>query len=726
MRRINQSKIGKLACILLAAVMGSSVISASAGPIIPEWKRVVPPAAEGENVAVYFSNGDNEILFNEPPIDSPEAIDEVLDVLKKAYGVKRIYWRAPQVDQILYKGVFREEAAHHGPWGKWMNHLFADLKTGDYMISAAKARGMEVWGVAALFDHGSQAYVEYPTKGYGPFFFESAIRLKYPEAIPVDRAGIRRMSGPICFAYPEARKELVRLYTDLVRDKGYDGLSFQTYVENQGTRFDDEYGFNEPIVVEFKKRYGVDIRTEPYDREKLAELRGEYLTQFFRELREAMRPLNVKISVMLDAKTPDLPQYWLAFRDILLSGRITVDWRAYAREDLVDELFVYFNGDPMPLVRQAMKELGDTEVDFATLSSSGFPASFHDLRDAGVWRTVSGQMEDMEYGYHEPQPVSALDGDDFVAKLSVLSQMGANTTELDIKRVIAATSDESLLVRRQALRLLLTIGQSQRQLITPDVINAVIARLDDPQNIVRCTAVHTLGSIGDSSAMPDLYDAVGRHANPMMLILPPGPLATLPDERTDDVILGLRHPAASARIFAMSALNGRIRPAAWPALIESETHSEWMVRWNVARALENVLTPEALACLSRMVDDSHPVVRSMAVRNLSLRLKGNGRDLSEPSLAFVKKLDGMFAQYGEGSTRPDAEWGWRTIGEALDRFGPAGREVLERYLQQDDDKVLADRAWNVIYVRQDDHKPVIITLEEAEAGYQMHPSHQRD
>jgi len=115
----------------------------------------------------------------------------------------------------------------------------------------------------------------------------------------------------------------------------------------------------------------------------------------------------------------------------------------------------------------------------------------------------------------------------------------------------------------------------------------------------------------------------------------------------------------------------------------------------------------------------------MAVRNLSLRLKGDSQDLSEPSLDFVKKLDGMFAQYGGGSTRSDAEWGWRTVGEALDRMGPPGREVLERYLDQDKDKVLADHAWNVLYVKQEDHQPVIITVEEAEAGYRMHPSRRR-
>jgi HEAT repeat protein len=707
--------------LVVGVILWALPVSGRTG--IPDWDRSIPAAVEGENAAVYFSNGDNEIFYTAPPIDSPEAIDEMLDVLKKAYGVKRIYWRAPQIEQLIYYGKVRDEAAHHGPWAKWMDYLFDELGTGDHMIRAAKARGMEVWGVAALFDHGSQAFIEYPTKGQGPFFTESFVRLNHPEAIPVDRAGIRRMSGPVSFAYPEARLALVKLYVALVRDKGYDGLNFHLYVENQGTRFDDEFGFNDPIVEAYKDRHGVDIRSEFYDKELLAKLRGEYLTQFFRELRKAMQPLGVEIGVTLGAKYPDQPQRWLAFRDSMLSGRIQVDWRAYAREGLVDEIFVYFDGDPMPTVRQVIKEVGDTGVALATISSAGFPESSHDLRDAGVWRIISGQSEELEYGYHQHQSANALDGDDFVARLSVLTQMGAGTTELDINRVIAATRDPSILVRRRALRLLVTIGQSQPQHITPEVIDAVIERLDDPQNIVRCTAVNTLANIGDSASMPALYDAIGRHANPMMHLITTAPLASLPEERTDDLILGLRHPSPDARIVAIRNVGGgRARPEAWPALIENASHAEWLVRWNVARALEHIRTPESITCLRQLLDDPHPTVRSMAVRNFSLRLHSDTRWVGGSYVYAVDKLAGMFAEYGDGSTRVDADWGWRTIGEALARMGPRGSEVLEGYLNQDDDKLLAERAWSVLYVKQDAFKIIKITEEEAEAGYRMHPS----
>ena len=46
----------------------------------------------------------------------------------------------------------------------------------------------------------------------------------------------------------------------------------------------DDYGFNEPIVKEYKRRYGRDILREDFDLAKWRELRGEYFTLFLREL----------------------------------------------------------------------------------------------------------------------------------------------------------------------------------------------------------------------------------------------------------------------------------------------------------------------------------------------------------------------------------------------------------------------------------------------------------
>ena len=87
-----------------------------------------------------------------------------------------------------------------------------------------------------------------------PQRFPVALAMEHPEWVPVDRSGLLRQGGPIEFAYPDARKALVDLHMKFVRQDGYDGVLLITYAENYSMRFQDEFGFNEPIVQEFKRR----------------------------------------------------------------------------------------------------------------------------------------------------------------------------------------------------------------------------------------------------------------------------------------------------------------------------------------------------------------------------------------------------------------------------------------------------------------------------------------
>jgi hypothetical protein len=138
--------------------------------------------------------------------------------------------------------------------------------------------------------------------------------------------------------------------------------------------------------------------------------------------------------------------------------------------------------------------------------------------------------------------------------------------------------------------------------------------------------------------------------------------------------------------------------------------------------LEFIYPDDANERLFEMFDDPHPTVRNIAVRNLAKRLKTETRWVGGMQHNVITKLTDTFAAYGENSTRDDAEWGWRSTGLALLQMGPRGREELERFMNQTDDPILADRAWNVLNVKEQDFDVVIITEEEAEAGYREHPS----
>src|SRR5438132_14252827 len=89
-----------------------------------------------------------------------------------------------------------------------------------------------------------------------------------------------------------------------------DGITFFTYCENYGIRFEDEFGFNQPIVDEYKRRYGTDIRTQDFDKHLWRYLRGECVTKFLQELKAALKPYGKKLGMSLNPKEPNFPQPW--------------------------------------------------------------------------------------------------------------------------------------------------------------------------------------------------------------------------------------------------------------------------------------------------------------------------------------------------------------------------------------------------------------------------------
>ena len=141
-----------------------------------------------------------------------------------------------------------------------------------------------------------------------PYQAEERVRIEHPEWIPCDRWGERRAPGPLEYAYPGARKQFVDRVLRHVA--AYDGVAFYTYVENYGYRYPEEFGFNEPIVSEFIRRYGVDIRTQKFDKQAWYRLRGEYVTQVLTELHAALSRKHKKLSIVVWADNPTAPMGW--------------------------------------------------------------------------------------------------------------------------------------------------------------------------------------------------------------------------------------------------------------------------------------------------------------------------------------------------------------------------------------------------------------------------------
>lgn len=679
------------------------------------------PPIENEHVSCFVTTGDNDFVHYFPPVCSKASIDDLFDILKKVYKVEKIYWRAMNEEQVLDHSLIRQDCWMYDYW-QWSRHLHEEIGTEQYGIDAGRQRGIEMWGFTSLFDHGSQAAMHYP-RDTGPYMFEWFQRIEHPEWVPIDRYGLRRMAGAVCFEYPEARKALVDMYVNLARRSNYQGILFYLYVEAFHLRFNDEFGFNEPIVNEYKKRYGVDITKQNYDVYALAHMRGEYLTQFFRELKAALQPYGIKVGICLSPNYPQYPQVWMIEPEALNSGRIFVDWRRYIREGLVDEINVWASTkSPYELINEILDEIKETSCKVSTLHAGHFPKMSEYFASRGVIRGMIAATEEFEQGYPDKQPVSALDGDDFIAKLSVLHQMATGQSPVDISKIIAATKDSHIYVRRRAV---VTLGAIQAS--GPEAIAAIEAALDDSEAGVRSYAVDVLAKIGNSKSIDKIYQMLDTKGNFMIRLAATGllteeGLSKLPLERTDDLIRGLHHANPFVRMVAVESLGrGTYRPGALKEILELVNDHSPKVRREAARTLRRYGSAEAGVALLNLLDDPAAFVRVMAASSLPSLFD----DEAIRSRAFTKLRD-MFASYNKAYNGSDADWAWRHVGESLEKTGDDGVEVLNGFLSQNADYTLADHAWQILYVKLSPDKILPITSEQAQAGYEKHPKLRRN
>ena len=579
-------------------------------PAEAEWRP--RPAEPGESVYVYVSNGDNELLYTSPPVESEAAIDDYLDIICRVYHAKRLYWRGAQIEQIVNRSVQRPESRSHGEWLQWMGYLKNEVKTTQYAVEAAHARGLEVWGVAALLDHGGAAHVG-TGKGYGPMAVELRERVEHPEWVPIDRYGIRRMSGPLCLAYPAARRALVELFTEIATASGYDGILFHTYAEQFHARFDDEFGFNEPIVKAYEKRFGVNVfaNDQPYDVHAMAHLRGEYLTALVRELRTSLRQHDIGLGLMLDSVTPHYPQRWGLY-DMRVTGRIIVDWPRYVDEQLVDQLWINYNGPQHETVNRVLAhvEQAETPCEVIMMHSDAYPPQYQHFRTRGVSRVMPGSYDHYHWGYLGPQPVTAMDGTDFIAKLSVLHQMRTDQTPFDLHRAIDLIDDPHVYVRRMAVDLLGEKGAD-----SAEARAAVETCLNDPENCVRTYAARALIRLGAPGGIDRVYGMLADNGTYMLKnVALPWNLQTLPVDRTPDLTRGLRSPHEVVRAAVLEACrSGPLRPDVVPVTVGLAADRSFDIRWRATRVLGRFPASEpARSALLKLLDDPHPVVRSMA------------------------------------------------------------------------------------------------------------------
>jgi hypothetical protein len=276
-------------------------------PVIPLMLAAsiaaAPPTAGHRPVDVYCSTGDHLWVAEREPVDSPAAIEAMMEWMSATYGARRICWRGggSEIWDRHYK-VGADRPVQYDWAVNWKRELFREGNISAAAVRAAHAREMEIYLYTGLFEHGVQ-----PDVGIiAPYLIEDRLRIRHPEWCMLDRWGERRCPGPLSLAYPQVRARLVERMVESVRRFGWDGVTFYTYVENVGLRYPDEFGFNEPVIALFQQRYPDtdprgDLTTQ--QREHWRRCRGTFVTRYLRELHEALAAESADLTLILDSAT---------------------------------------------------------------------------------------------------------------------------------------------------------------------------------------------------------------------------------------------------------------------------------------------------------------------------------------------------------------------------------------------------------------------------------------
>ena len=659
-------------------------------------------------VHVLCGTGDHLWVWEREPVDSPATVTAMVEWMARTYKVGRMYWRGGQSHLWDRHVKLGPETPLAYDWAAgWKRHLYRELRVNEAAVAAAKRFGMEIFLYTGLFELGVQ-----PDVGVvEPYLFEDELRRMHPGWCPVDRWGERRCPGPISFCYPEARRAVRDRLVRFVLEQGYDGINFYTYVENCGLRTLDEFGFNQPIVDEFRKRFpDVDLRADKLtdeQRQHWYRCRGVFVTQFLRELKAALAEHGRKLSMILDATEPGFVQPWWG-KPVPGTGMIALDWEAWIDEGIVDELWVQLGpeADQTATLDRLLAKCEGTSVKLTVRTPAPFDAVWDPYRRAGVTpiAVITWARNGIEKFSLEPTGPETLGSPDWRLRLQTLADIEAGGLKAEAAPVARMTADPHVLVRRRAVLALAAMQAT-------DHAGAVEACLDDEESSVRIAAAAALGKVNGPASADRILAALRRHGRFQMKLVCAETLAGLSDKALPSVLAHAEDDSPAVREVCVRALYATARDTGVRVEIvevlrrtASSAQAPAAVRYWAIDGLTGLrakLSAEQRAAVAEDwlallgTDGLTPTVELHAAWGLGYLAK-----LLEPELRSRVRnaLARLFHEFGDDCARADAAFGWRVVGNALLRCGGEGKTRLEAMRTQTDDRWLAWVAYQVVHV----------------------------
>ena len=287
-------------------------------------------AQEHSNI-VSVSWGDH-LAFgdDEGRLDTPEKLSRGIADWQQEFGASKILWRDQRIHRSHY---LRFEAPGTEPRPTW------DVPMDEFqvLIEEAHAQNAKVYLYIDMFDEGwplappEVRAVSYHNRFHAKVIAtQSRFTIENPEFLAVDRSGKNHQHGIMCYAYPEVRDYRLALYQEVLADYDFDGLFICTRSQSRPADHADQFGFNTPIVEEYQRRHGVNILEQDFDLDEWRKLRGEYLTQFFRQVKTYLQTRDMRFAVGIPRGDVIGPPV----------GNLRLDWRNWVAQGIVDELVI--------------------------------------------------------------------------------------------------------------------------------------------------------------------------------------------------------------------------------------------------------------------------------------------------------------------------------------------------------------------------------------------------
>jgi hypothetical protein len=327
-----------------------------------------------------------DLVIRGGPPGTPEFYDEgrIERLLSRAAeeGIQRVLWRLSVCGKVAYHSNVRTRFDWAEP-RESNAKMTAVMERFDPLAVAcelAPRYGLQLYPWITLMD-------EYYSNN-----LESGFVASYPEYQFVSRDGERCFRGTLCYAYEQVRAHRLAELREVVTGYRVDGLylCLRSHAgECEPSYVPDSFGYNQPIVDAYERRYGVDIRREPFDFRKLYEIQGEGLTQFLREVREALPGVPLALGVM---------RHPLTVRHVYPRVKMVIDWPAWVSERLIDELVTFAGEDLLGPDRPDVFGLYDIDPAWVDEAIDYYAA----IRQAGLRLSVWFRLADWYGIWPEP------------------------------------------------------------------------------------------------------------------------------------------------------------------------------------------------------------------------------------------------------------------------------------------------------------------------------------